>query len=67
MRFNELCIVLESYGYEMYQPRGGSSHCTFRKDGCRLVTIPKHETIKKVYMEMVKEVIESEMYTDDTE
>ena len=51
----------------MYQPRGGSSHCTFRKDGCRLVTIPKHETIKKVYMEMVKEVIESEMYTDDTE
>ena len=39
MRFNELCIVLESYGYEMYQPRGGSSHCTFRKDGCRLVTI----------------------------
>ena len=32
MRFNELRKVLESYGYEMHQPKGGSSHCTFRKD-----------------------------------
>lgn len=31
MRFNELRKVLESYGYEMHQPKGGSSHCTFRK------------------------------------
>lgn len=67
MRFNELCKVLESYGYEMYQPKGGSSHCTFRKEGCRPVTIPKREPIKKVYVEMVKEVIESEVDTDDAE
>lgn len=43
------------------------SHCTFRKEGCRPVTIPKHEPIKKVYVEMVKEVIESEVDTDDAE
>mgnify|MGYP002075738423 CR=1 FL=1 len=67
MRFNELRKVLESYGYEMHQPKGGSSHCTFRKGGCRPVTIPKHEPIKKVYVEMVKEVIESEVDTDDAE
>ena len=51
----------------MSQPKGGSSHCTFRKEGCRPVTIPKHEPIKKVYVEMVKEVIESEVDTDDAE
>ena len=67
MRFNELRKVLESYGYEMHQPKGGSSHCTFRKEVCRPVTIPKHEPIKKVYVEMVKKVIESEVDTDDAE
>ena len=67
MRFDELRKVLESYGYRMNQPKGGSSHCTFRKDGGKPITIPRHEPIKKVYVEMVKEVVESEVDTDDTE
>ncbi len=44
-----------------------TSHCTFRKEGCRLVTIPKHEPIKRVYVEMVKKVIESKVDIDDVE
>jgi hypothetical protein len=44
----------------MQAPKGGSSHCTFRKKGCMPITIPKHEPIKRVYVEMVKKVIESE-------
>ena len=60
VRFDELKKILESYGYVMYAPRGGSSHYTFRKSGCRSITIPKHEPIKKVYVEMVKEIIEGE-------
>lgn len=67
MRFDELRRVLESCGYRINQPKGGSSHYTFRKEGCRPVTIPKHEPIKKVYVEMVKEVIESEVDMDDAE
>ncbi len=59
LRFQELRKVLEDYGYEMNQPKGGSSHYTFRKQGVAPITIPKHEPIKKVYVEMVKEVIES--------
>ena len=61
LRFDELRKVLESYGYEMRQPSGGSSHCTFRKPGCAPITIPMHEPIKKVYVMMVKEVVESEV------
>ncbi len=61
LRFDELKKVLESYGYVMYAPRGGSSHFTFRKPGCNPITIPKHEPIKKVYVEMVKNVVESEV------
>lgn len=60
MRFDELRKVLESYGYTMNTPRGGSSHYTFSKVGCAPITIPKHEPIKKVYVEMVKQVVESE-------
>ena len=61
MRFDELRRVLESYGYEMNAPRSGSSHYTFRKTGCQPITIPKHEPIKKVYVQMVKEIVESEV------
>ena len=40
LRFDELRKVLESYGYEMNAPRNGSSHYTFRKQGCMPITIP---------------------------
>lgn len=60
LRFAELRKVLESYGYVMYAPRSGSSHYTFRKPGCMPITIPKHEPIKRIYVEMVRRVIESE-------
>ena len=65
LRFNELRKVLEAYGYEMKPPKGGSSHYTFRKKGCQPITIPKHEPIKKVYVEMVKQVVESEAKNDE--
>ena len=65
IRFDELRKVLESCGYTMKAPRGGSSHYTFRKPGCSPITIPKHEPIKKVYVEMVKAVVESEVLSND--
>lgn len=60
MRFEELRKVLETYGYTMNAPKSGSSHYTFRKPGCKPITIPKHEPIKKVYVEMVRDIVESE-------
>ncbi|MCM1234569.1 MAG: toxin HicA [Ruminococcus flavefaciens] len=66
LRFDELRKVLKSYGYVMYEPLSGSSHYTFRKSGCQPITIPKHEPIKKVYVEMVKEIVESEVKNDES-
>ena len=65
IRFDDLRKVLESYGYEMNAPRSGSSHYTFRKKRCMPITIPKHEPIKKVYVEMVKQIVESEERNDE--
>lgn len=65
IRFEEVRKVLESYGYVMNTPRSGSSHYTFRKQGCQPITIPKHEPIKKVYVEMVRLVVESEAKNEE--
>lgn len=65
LRFDELRKVLEAYGYTMSQPRGGSSHYTFRKKGCAPITIPKHEPIKRTYVMMVREAVESEAKNDE--
>ena len=68
LRFDELKKALESYGYVMNTPRSGSSHYTFTKQGCQPITIPKHEPIKKIYVEMVRQIVESEAEKDeDTE
>lgn len=56
IRFDELRKVLENYGYVMNTPRTGSSHYTFRKRGCQPITIPK-----QVYVEMVRQIVESEI------
>jgi hypothetical protein len=45
----------------MTTPKSGSSHYTFRKAGCNPITIPKHEPIKKVYVQMVKDIVEAEI------
>lgn len=65
LRFDELRKVLESYGYKMNVPRNGSSHFTFRKQGHMPITIPKHEPIKKVYVEMVRKIVEGEEKGDE--
>ena len=65
LRFDELRKVLESCGYEMNSPRSGSCHYTFRKEECTPITIPKHEPIKKVYVEMVRQIVESEAKKDE--
>ena len=62
LKFDELRKVLESYGYVMSVPRGGSSHYTFRKPGYYPITIPKHEPIKRIYIEKVRKVVEGEVY-----
>ena len=60
MRFQEVRKILEEFGYTMSGPTGGSSHKTFRKPGKNPITIPQHEPIKRIYIVMVKEAIESE-------
>ena len=66
IRFEEIVKVMKEYGYEIKQPKGGSSYYSFVKPGCSRVVIPRHKPIKKVYVKMIKKVIEEEMKEDES-
>ena len=59
LRFEELEKILLSYGYEERQPKGGSSHYVFRK-GNKIIVIPRHKPILKVYIELFRDAIGEE-------
>lgn len=65
LRFEELQKILEAYGYTMTAPKSGSSHYTFRKKGRNIITIPKHKSIKRVYIDLVRETVEMEEGIDE--
>ena len=57
LRFEDLAKALINIGYEQNQPKGGSSHYTFRKSGKMPITLPKATPMNKVYIEMVRDAI----------
>nr|AGS53932.1 hypothetical protein [uncultured bacterium contig00087] len=57
VRFEDLVKVLKKIGYKQHQPKGGSSHYTFRKSGRMPITLPRSTPINRVYIEMVRDVI----------
>ena len=47
---------------------GGMKMSKWDKQGCQPITIPKHDPIKKIYVEIVRQIVESETEKDeDTE
>lgn len=57
LRFDDLCKALTQMGYAMEQPRGGSSHYTFRKPGCMPITLPKQKPMNRAYIKLVAEAV----------
>lgn len=59
LRFEDLHKALRRIGYEPEQPRGGSSHFTFRKATCIPITLPKKKPpMDKIYVELVADAVE---------
>ena len=59
LRFADLYKALARMGYTPNQPKGGSSHYTFRKPGCPPITLPKHAPVKKAYINLVSEAVKA--------
>ena len=61
LRYEELKKILERYGYVAKETSGGSSHITFRKPDRQIViTIPRHNPVKKEYVRLVRDIVEME-------
>jgi predicted RNA binding protein YcfA (HicA-like mRNA interferase family) len=54
LRYDDLTKALVRIGYTQGQPKGGSSHVTFRKPFNQPITIPKGNPVNKVYIELVR-------------
>ena len=61
LRFEDLSKALIRLGYLPIQPKGGSSHYTFRKRGSMPITIPKLVPLKSVYIELVAAAIQKDL------
>ena len=59
LRYDDLSKALQRIGYKLQQPSGGSSHVTFRKEGCAPVTLVKSSAtrIDIVYITIVKDAV----------
>ena len=57
LRFDELAKVLMKFDYKQSQPKGGSRHYIFRKDGSPPISIPKDSPIKIAYVELVRDAV----------
>ena len=59
LRFDDLTKALKRIGYSQNQPKGGSSHYTFRKKNCDSITLPKSKRLQMdiVYIRLVKDAV----------
>lgn len=67
LRFEELYKALEKIGYVAEQPRGGSSHYTFRRAGAMPITLPKKSPMNKAYIELVANAVEQFLREENNE
>ena len=58
LRFEDLSKALTRIGYTKSQPKGGSSHYIFRKDGKPPISLPKSSPMNKAYIELVRDAVE---------
>lgn len=58
--FEELRRLLEGFGYDCRQPRGGSSHYVFRRQGSMPISVPKDRPVNKKYVTQVVELLNLE-------
>ena len=67
VRFEDLDKLLKELGYEVRQPKGGSSHYTYFKPGeKKIITVPyKKPFIKSIYVKEVIKTLKLEVFYDE--
>ena len=58
--FKVLKKLLDGFGFECRQPRGGGSHYIFRKTGSAPITVPKKKPVNTTYVKQVIRLLDLE-------
>ena len=69
LRFDDLAKALVRIGYSHNQPKGGSSHYTFRKENCIPITLPKPKSthMDVAYIRIVRDAVVDSLSEGDDE
>jgi hypothetical protein len=65
LRYEDLSKAMITIGYVSKQPRRGSSHVTFRKEGRYPITIPKGNPVNAAYIKLVRDAVEQYLNEGD--
>jgi predicted RNA binding protein YcfA (HicA-like mRNA interferase family) len=66
VKFEDMDKLLKELGFEVKQPKGGSSHYNYRKKGFPfVVTIPKDVPLKVTYVKLVIKRLKLEDYYNE--
>jgi len=60
VEFNDLKRLLEGFGFECRQPRGGSSHYVFRRPQTYPISVPQNRPVNKTYVDQVIDLLNLE-------
>ncbi len=63
--FEELSRLLEGFGFECRQPKGGSSHYVFRKAGSQPISVPKAKPVNQAYVKQVAKLLNLEEWYEE--
>jgi predicted RNA binding protein YcfA (HicA-like mRNA interferase family) len=63
--FEELSKLLEGFGFECRQPKGGSSHYIFRKTGNQPISVPKAKPVNQAYVKQVVKLLNLEEWYEE--
>lgn len=60
VEFKDIKRLLEGFGFECRQPRGGSSHYVFRRAHTYPLSVPKDRPVNKAYVDAAIDLLELE-------
>lgn len=56
VRFEDMRNLLLYFNFKERQPKGGSSHYTYR-NGSQIITLPRHYPLNKVYVKRILKIL----------
>ncbi len=66
VRFKDIDKLLKAFGYKAKQPKSGSIHFVYRKEGVNPITVPyKRPFVKEIYIKQIIKILNLEEFYEE--